>query len=233
MRKRVKSNISSLIPRVTASRISRYLRHLEELQARGETTVSSRELGAALGVTAARVRKDLGYFGQFGFPGLGYKISNLIPEIKRILGTDRFWNVALVGIGNLGNALLRYKGFVAHGFRIIALFDSNPLLVGRTVEDLVVEPVERIQELVREKSIELAILSVPQAAAQEVANLLVAAGIRGIYNFAPVFVSTPEEVGYVSIDLAVELEQLAFLVSHRERENARKSSEAAGRQGEA
>ena len=226
MSKRARSVTSSLIPKVTASRISRYLRYLEELQARGEVTISSRELGTALGVTAARVRKDLGYFGQFGFPGLGYKISNLIPEIKRILGTDRYWNVALVGIGNLGNALLRYKGFLAHGFRIVCLFDSNPLLVGKTVEDLVVHPVERVQELVREKSVELAILSVPQGAAQEVSNLLIQAGIRGIYNFAPVLLSPPEEVAYVSIDLAVELEQLAFLVSHRERELAKKLPQA-------
>lgn len=226
MSKRARSITSSLIPKVTASRISRYLRYLEEIQGRGEATISSRELGAALGVTAARVRKDLGYFGQFGFPGLGYKISNLIPEIKRILGTDRFWNVALVGIGNLGTALLRYKGFLAHGFRIVCLFDANPLLIGRTVEDLLVHPVERIQDLVREKSIELAILSVPQAAAQEVANLLVTAGIRGIYNFAPVLLSPPEDVGYVSIDLAVELEQLAFLVSHRERELAKRPPQA-------
>jgi redox-sensing transcriptional repressor len=215
---------SPLIPKVAATRISRYLRHLEELQNRGETTTSSRELGAALGVTAAQVRKDLGYFGQFGFPGLGYKISNLIPDIRQILGTDRSWNVAMVGIGNLGNALLRYKGFAAHGFRITAIFDSNPKLVGKSVEGLVVSSAEKIGQVVREKAIELAILSVPAPAAQEIANRLVEAGIRGIYNFAPVILTLPEEVAYVSIDLAVELEQLAFLVSHRDRELARKSA---------
>lgn len=207
-----------LIPRVAASRLSRYLRHLEEISNRGETTTSSRQLGAALGVTAAQVRKDLGYFGQFGFPGLGYKISNLIPEIKRILGTDRTWRVAMVGIGNLGNALLRYKGFQAHGFEIEALFDSNPRIVGKTIEGHVVSPVDRIAQVVRDRRIELAILSVPAPAAQEVATRLVDAGIRGIYNFAPVLLTLPEHVAYVSIDLAVELEQLAFLVSHRERE---------------
>ena len=208
----------ALIPKVAASRISRYLRYLEELQNRGETTTSSQQLGAALGVTAAQVRKDLGYFGQFGFPGLGYKITNLIPEIKRILGTDRSWNVALVGIGNLGNALLRYKGFLAQGFRIVALFDSNPRLVGRAMEGLTIYPMGKVNEVVEENGIELAMLSVPASAAQEVANRLVEAGIRGIFNFAPVLLSLPEEVAYVSIDLAVELEQLAFLVSHRDRE---------------
>jgi len=207
-----------LIPRVAANRLSRYLRHLEELSNRGKATTSSHELGKALGVTAAQVRKDLGYFGQFGFPGLGYKISNLIPEIKRILGTDRAWSAAMVGIGNLGNALLRYKGFQAHGFRISALFDINPKLVGRTLEGLTVEPVEQMERVVQDRAIELAILSVPASAAQEVADRLVRAGIRGIYNFAPVQLNLPEEIAYVSIDLAVELEQLAFLVSQRDRE---------------
>jgi redox-sensing transcriptional repressor len=209
---------------VAAIRLSRYLRYLEELESRGKTTTSSRELGEALGVTAAQVRKDLGYFGQFGFPGLGYKISNLIPEIKRILGTERSWKLCIVGIGNLGNALLRYKGFAAHGFQIVTLFDSSSRLVGRTIEGLTVHPVDKMPQIVREKGIEIAILSVPAAAAQEVADSLVEAGIRGIYNFAPVRLSLPEEVSYVSIDLAVELEQLAFLVSHRERELARRGA---------
>ncbi len=217
-----------MIPKVAAGRISRYLRYLEDLQNRGESTTSSQQLGTALGVTAAQVRKDLGYFGQFGFPGLGYKISNLIPEIQRILGTDRSWNVAMVGIGNLGNALLRYKGFAAHGFRIAALFDANPRLLGRVVEGLTVQTVENIGHAVREKRIELAVLSVPAQAAQEVANRLVQAGIRGIFNFAPVLLALPEDVAYVSIDLAVELEQLAFLVSHRDRELARRNASPPG-----
>lgn len=209
---------AGLIPKVAASRISRYLRHLEELQARGEATTSSRELGEALGVTAAQVRKDLGYFGQFGYPGLGYKVANLIPEMQRILGTDRSWGLAIVGVGNLGNALLRYKGFASHGFRIAALFDESPRIVGRTLEGLVVQPIGELRRVVRELGIELAILSVPAAAAQEVAQQLVDAGIRGIYNFAPTRLALPDEVAYVSIDLAVELEQLAFLVTHRDGE---------------
>jgi redox-sensing transcriptional repressor len=169
------------------------------------------------------VRKDLGYFGQFGFPGLGYKISNLIPEIRRILGTERSWNLVMVGIGNLGNALLRYRGFAAHGFRVVALFDANPRLVGSTLEGLTVYPVQSISEVVRAEGVELAILSAPASAAQEVADLLVAAGIRGIYNFAPVLLNLPDDVAYVSVDLSVELEQLAFLVSHRDRELARRN----------
>lgn len=225
MSRRDKDN-SPLVPRVAASRLSRYLRRLEELSNRGETTTSSQELGKALGVTAAQVRKDLGHFGQFGFPGLGYKISNLVPQIKSILGTDRAWNVAMVGIGNLGNALLRYKGFQAHGFRIAALLDNNPRLTGRTLEGLTVEPIEALERIVAERSIELSILSVPASAAQGVADRLVRAGVRGIYNFAPVQLTLPDAVAYVSIDLAVELEQLAFLVRHREREPGRRSGPA-------
>jgi redox-sensing transcriptional repressor len=207
-----------LIPRAAASRLSRYLRYLEELERKGEVTTSSQQLGAALGVTAAQVRKDLGYFGQFGYPGLGYKIAQLAPEIRRILGTDRVWNVALVGIGNLGTALLRYKGFAAHSFRIVALFDVSAQLVGRALEGLRIRPVSEVEAAVREEKVELAILSVPAAAAQEVAELLVRAGVRGVFNFAPVLLNLPEEVGYVSIDLALELEQLSFDVCQRERE---------------
>jgi len=209
---------SPWIPRVAAGRLSRYLRYLEELEARGEATTSSKQLGDALGVTAAQVRKDLGYFGQFGFPGLGYKISQLIPDIRRILGMERTWSVALVGIGNLGNALGRYKGFHAHGFRLSALFDANPRIVGRSVEGLKVHGTDQLERVIRDKGIELAIIAVPAAAAQAVAEQLVRAGIRGIYNFAPVRLSLPPEVAYVSIDLAVELEQLAFLVSQRDRD---------------
>ena len=217
MAKREKST-SPLIPRAAASRLSRYLRYLEELDRKGEATTSSHQLGEALGVTAAQVRKDLGYFGQFGFPGLGYKIAQLIPEIRRILGTDKPWNVALVGVGNLGNALLRYKGFFAHGFRIVALFDASEQLVGTEVAGLTVRSVADMSLHVDELDVELAILSVPAEAAQDVADRLVAAGIRGIFNFAPAMLTLPEEVGYVSIDLALELEQLSFVVSQKDRE---------------
>lgn len=209
---------SPWIPRVAAGRLSRYLRYLEELESRGETTTSSKQLGDALGVTAAQVRKDLGYFGQFGFPGLGYKISTIIPDLRRVLGMERSWNVALVGIGNLGNALSRYKGFQAHGFRLSALFDASPRIMGRTIEGLKVHATDQLERVIRDKGIELAILAVPAGVAQAVADQLVRAGIRGIYNFAPVRLSLPPDVSYVSIDLAVELEQLAFLVSQRERD---------------
>jgi redox-sensing transcriptional repressor len=205
-----------LIPKAAATRISLYLRYLEGLLGRGEVTTSSQQLGAALGVTPAQVRKDLGYFGQFGFPGVGYKISNLIPQIRRILGTHGHWNVALVGMGNLGSALVQYRGFEKQGFRITALFDNNPALIGKTVGQRTIRSVSDIPRVIQAESIKLAIITVPAAAAQSVADQLVSAGIRGIFNFAPAVLTVPEEVGYVSIDLSVELEQLSFFVTHRE-----------------
>ena len=129
----------NVIPKAAAARLSLYLRHLESLRITGASTTSSKDLAIALGVTAAQVRKDLGYFGQFGFPGIGYKIENLIVEIRKILGTDRIWNVALVGLGNLGSALFRYRGFEKQGFRIAAVFDNNPAVVGSPIGGLLVK----------------------------------------------------------------------------------------------
>ncbi|MCH2367935.1 MAG: redox-sensing transcriptional repressor Rex, partial [Planctomycetes bacterium] len=129
----------NVIPKAAAARLSLYLRHLESLRITGAATTSSKDLAKALGVTAAQVRKDLGYFGQFGFPGIGYKIENLIVEIRKILGTDRIWNVALVGLGNLGSALFRYRGVVRQGVRITAIFDKTPGVIGRQVEGLLVK----------------------------------------------------------------------------------------------
>jgi redox-sensing transcriptional repressor len=169
-------------------------------------------------VTPAQVRKDLGYFGQFGQPGLGYRIPELIPEVRRILGTDKTWNVALVGVGNLGVALLRYKGFASHGFRIAALFDNNELLVGTTLEGIPVHHIDDVADVARREELDLAILCVPAAQAQSVAEGLVKAGIRGLFSFAPSRLTLSEEVGYVSIDLALELEQLSFAVTQRTRE---------------
>lgn len=204
-----------VVPRAAAGRLSHYLRCLEELQRQGVNTTSSSELGRSLGVTAAQVRKDLGYFGQFGFPGLGYKIDQLIPEVRRILGTDKRWQVGLVGVGSLGTALLRYKGFSAHGFRIAAAFDSNPDLGGTLVSGVPVHPVSAIEEVFAAARLELGILTVPSGAAQEVADRLVAAGVKGIFNFAPQRVVLPDHVAYVSMDLSVELERLSFLVSRQ------------------
>ena len=202
----------NVIPKAAAARLSLYLRHLESLRITGAATTSSKDLAKALGVTAAQVRKDLGYFGQFGFPGIGYKIENLIVEIRKILGTDRIWNVALVGLGNLGSALFRYRGFVRQGFRITAIFDKNPAVIGRQVEGLLVKHINELERTVPDADISLGIMAVPAESAQEVADCMVRAGISGIFNFAPAVLSLPANVAYVSIDLTVQLEQLSFHV---------------------
>lgn len=200
------------LPKAVSQRLSLYLRHLEALEQAQKTTVSSSQLARALGLTAAQVRKDLAYFGQFGFPGVGYKVANLIQEVRRILGTDRTWQVALVGAGNLGTALLRYRGFAKQGFEIAAVFDADPKVFGRTLSGVSVHPIADLPRVCREKTIRLAILAVPVVAAQEVAQKLAQAGVRGILNFAPVRLDLPEDVRVLPVDLALELEQLAFRV---------------------
>jgi len=207
------------VPRAVVSRLSLYLRELQHLVSCGEETTNSTSLGRMLGFTDAQVRKDLAYFGHFGYPGVGYRCAELMAAIKRILGTDRQWPVALVGIGNLGRALLRYKGFTEQGFQIAAAFDIDPEKVGRSVEGIEVFHFDQLPSVLRHREIRLAIVSVPAPAAQQVAHQLVQAGIEGILNFAPVTLSLPSGVSRVGVDLAIELEQLSFAVVNR-RENS-------------
>lgn len=200
------------VPKAVVSRLSLYLRELQHLLGEGSETTSSTQLGKTLGFTDAQVRKDLANFGQFGYPGIGYRCDELVQEIKRILGTDQSWPVALVGIGNLGRALLRYKGFSTQGFKIVAAFDTNPQLVDRRVEGIETFHRDRLDEVVKSRGIRLGMIAVPAAEAQQVASQLVAAGIEGILNFAPVTINLPPGVGKVGVDLAIELEQLTFAV---------------------
>jgi redox-sensing transcriptional repressor len=189
-----------------------YLRHLEGLRGEGARKVSSGQLGDALGITDAQVRRDLAYLGNLGLPGIGYPVEELIAALRRKLGIDRSWAVAVVGVGNLARALLRYRGFQQQGFRIVALFDADPGKIGQQVEGLVVHSPERMPEVIAATGAELGLLTVPSEAAQPVADALVGAGIRGLLNFAPVVLRLPSTVSLVSVDLAVQMEQLAFLV---------------------
>jgi redox-sensing transcriptional repressor len=200
------------LSRATVTRFSLYLRHLEEVLNKGAQKVSSRQLGEAIGITDAQVRKDLACLGNLGQPGIGYASVELIAAIRHVLGIDRVWSVALVGVGNLGRALLRYKGFQARGFRFVALFDKDPALTGQQVESLRVRGLEEMTETIKAHNVELGLLAVPSDSAQFVADRLVQAGIRGLLNFAPVVVRVPPEVSLVAVDLTVQLEQLAFHV---------------------
>lgn len=203
------------VPKAVVSRLSLYLRELQHLVRDGHETTSSTQLGRVLGFTDAQVRKDLAYFGQFGYPGIGYRCSELIDAIKGILGTRQPWPLAIVGLGNLGRALMGYRGFKDQGFRIVAAFDVDPAKIGKTVEGLQIQDFGTISEVAKLLGIRLAVIAVPGPAAQKVADGLVGAGIEGILNFAPITLNLPKSVQTIGVDLAIELEQLAFAVANQ------------------
>lgn len=203
------------VPKVVVSRLSLYLRELQRLQAAGQQTISSSQLGTLLGFSDAQVRKDLGFFGQFGYPGVGYRCDELIRAMRDILGTNHPWPVVMVGVGNLGQALLGYRGFGRQNFSIQAAFDADPAKVGQTIQGIRIQHIDELPDVVKAKGIRLGMIVVPAERAQEAADRLVAAGIEGIVNFAPVTLTLPPHVQSVSVDLAIELEQLSFAVTNK------------------
>ena len=205
-----------VVPKAVVGRLSLYLREVQHLIRDGKETTNSTELGKLLGVTDAQVRKDLAYFGQFGHPGVGYRCQELVAAIKSIMGTNTTWNVALIGIGNLGRALLRYKGFHEQGFQIVAAFDVDDKVIGTKVEGVDVYHIRDLANMVAALSIRLVAISVPSHAAQAVVDQVVEVGIEGILNFAPVTINVPSQVRVIGVDLAMELEQLAFTVVNRD-----------------
>jgi len=203
------------VPKVVVSRLSLYLRELQRLEAAGQQTISSGQLGTLLGFSDAQVRKDLGFFGQFGYPGVGYRCDELIRAMRDILGTNQPWNVAMVGVGNLGQALLGYRGFGRQNFTIVAAFDADPAKVGQVVQGLKIQPLDELADTIAARQIRLGMIVVPADRAQEAADRLVAAGVEGIVNFAPVTLALPPTVQNVGVDLAIELEQLSFAVTSK------------------
>lgn len=203
------------VPKVVVSRLSLYLRELQRLVASGQETISSGQLGSLLGFSDAQVRKDLGFFGQFGYPGVGYRCDELIRAMRDILGTNQPWSVAMIGAGNLGQALLGYRGFGSQNFTITAAFDADPKKVGRVVQGIRIQPLAELADTVKKNGIRLGMLVVPAEQAQAAADRLVEAGIEGIVNFAPVTLAVPDHVEVVGVDLAIELEQLSFSVTSR------------------
>jgi redox-sensing transcriptional repressor len=200
----------------SVGRLSLYLRRLEELLLEDVQRISSSALGEALSIPDTQVRKDLASLGSgLGQPGLGYDVREVVRVIRATLGIDRPWNAVMVGIGNLARALLHYNGFLERGFRIVALFDADPTKWGQLVAGLQIHPLERLPDIVQETEAELGILTVPASVVQNVAEIVVASGIRGLLNFAPGVIRLPtlvEGVSIVNVDLTVQLEQLAFLV---------------------
>lgn len=200
------------IPTPAVRRLSLYLRELEGLSAQNTQTVSSSTLGDLLGLTDAQVRKDLAYFGQFGRPGVGYQVSEMIEKIRQILGTDKVSPALIVGLGNIGMALAMFEGFRPKGFDILALFDADPEKIGRVVNGLTIHSMDELAETVERKQIKLGIMAVPGSVAKDVAKELISVGIRGILNFAPASLDVPDDITVRSLDVAAEMEQLSFKV---------------------
>ncbi len=206
-------NKSEDIPAPAVRRLSLYLRQLEVFHALGKRTVSSRQLGETLQLSDAQVRKDLAYFGNFGRRGIGYRVPELIQRVRQILGTDKLAQVIVVGAGNLGRALIAFRGFARHGFEVAAAYDTDASKIGHVVphsDGIVIQPMKNLSSAIRSHSIRLGILAVPAANAQEAADAMVAAGIRGILNFAAVRLRVDARVAVSSVDIGVHLEQLSF-----------------------
>ena len=198
------------IPDATVARLPVYLRALAALADQGLSICSSNDLASAAGVNPAKLRKDLSYLGSYGTRGVGYDIEYLRYNVARALGQTQDWDVVIVGLGRLGSALCAYNGFSSRGIRIAALVDSDPAKVGTKIGGLTVSPMSKLRSLVREHGVAIAVIATPGAAAQEVADALVAAGITSILNFAPAVVSVPEDVTVRKVDLSIELQILAY-----------------------
>lgn len=198
------------IPEATVARLPVYLRCLLEVVDAKTTTISSERLAEMAGVNAAKVRKDLSYLGSYGTRGVGYDVEYLFVHINRVLGLTQDWPVVIVGVGNLGHALANYGGFSARGFRIAALLDADPRRVGERIGEVVVRHVDDLPALAAEQRIAIGVIATPAAAAQEVADRLVEAGVRSILNFAPAVINVPRGVFLRKVDLSIELQILAF-----------------------
>jgi redox-sensing transcriptional repressor len=201
------------IPEMTIRRLSIYSRCLLQLEEDGVKTISSQELAERFNLNSAQVRKDLAYFGEFGVRGIGYYVVGLKTELQRILGLDREWPVALVGLGNLGSALFHYKGFRRQGFRVAVVFDDDPAKVGREIEGVPIVATRDIAREVKARAIQIAVLAVPAEAAQSVTDELVAAGIKAVLNFAPARLRVPKPTRLKNVDLSIELETLSFYLA--------------------
>jgi len=186
-----------------------YLRALLFSLEQGRNNISSRDLANFVGVNPWQIRKDFSYFGEFGTPGVGYNVEKLAKEIKKILKLDIIQKVALVGAGNLGSAVLAYTGFRIYGFDIAAAFDADPKKVGRKIKDIAIEAVSNLPTL-RKRGINLAIIAVPRGAAQQTADALVKAGVKGILNFSPCYITVPKKVKVITIDIAMDLARLPY-----------------------
>ena len=203
-------------------RLPRYRRYLNELRKQGVKKISSNELSELIGYTASQIRQDLNTFGGFGQQGYGYSVDSLFQEINKILGLDREYKTIVVGIGNLGQAITNYTYYYKIGFNIVGLFDVNPKLVGLSINDVLVRDFSEMSDFVKENDIDIAIICVNRENAQKVTDVLVDAGIEGIWNFAPVDLNVPNDVAVENVHLSDSLHTLSFLIRSNELEDAEK-----------
>jgi redox-sensing transcriptional repressor len=198
------------IPDIIVSRLPVYLRALHHMQSVGKLTTSSQELGGSVGISAAQIRKDLSQFGEFGKQGTGYDIAFLIDQLREILKVQRVWDVAVVGMGDMGHALSRYQGFSDRGFKVVMVFDNDPAKIGGQVGNFIVRDTKELVPALQSSGIKLAMLCVPAVAAQEVTNLLVKAGVKAILNYAPISLSVPAGVRVQYLDPSIGLQRMTY-----------------------
>ena len=201
------------IPDIIISRLPIYLRALQRLADQGAQTTSSQELGNRVGISAAQIRKDLSQFGEFGKQGTGYHIAFLIKKLQSILRVDRVWDVAILGMGDMGRALARYQGFTNRGFHIVMAFDNSPTVIGTKLGSFVVRDAKDIVRDIRGAGIKIAMLTVPATAAQVATDKLVQAGVKAILNYAPISLTVPEGVRVQYIDPAIGLQRMAYYLA--------------------
>jgi len=203
------------VPEVVIERLPLYLRALRQLQDEGVEVVSSQRLGERLQMTPAQIRKDLSYFGKFGKQGRGYNVRHLSQTLRIILGLDREWRVAVVGVGRLGRAIISYPGFAPEGFRIVVAFDVDPALVGQTLDGVEVHSIGEMERLLPQRDVQIGIVAVPAPYAQEVIDRLVACGVRGILNYAPVTPQVPEGVTLRTMDPVMVLQAMTYYLKRQ------------------
>ncbi|GAB4497048.1 MAG: redox-sensing transcriptional repressor Rex [Anaerolineales bacterium] len=198
------------IPDIIIGRLPVYLRALQHMADMGLKTTSSQELGEHVGISAAQIRKDISQFGEFGKQGTGYSIEYLVNKLREILKVDRIWDVVIVGAGDMGHALANYQGFINRGFHVVAIFDNDKAKVGQTIDNFTVEDADVMIERVKELGVKIAMLTVPAAAAQAVADQLVQAGVRAILNYAPISLNVPNNVKVQYIDPSTHLQRMTY-----------------------
>ncbi len=201
---------SKLVPNIVVGRLPLYLRTLQLMSQEGRRVTSSQELGERLGISAAQIRKDLSQFGEFGKQGTGYNIDFLTDQLREILCVNKVWDVAVVGIGDVGHALARYQGFSNRGFRIVLLFDNDSHKVGTTVGEFTVRDISDMVETIKSAGVQIAMLSVPVEHAQQVTDSLVNAGVKAILNYAPINIAVPNDVHVQYIDPVLHLQRMTY-----------------------